>query len=105
VQIKEESLNNQRLFESVTTDFIINSPNDAEKKIKNWKLIFFSAKKLYQIPDRNFVNMKIGLCNGFLLESGTDKLFPSSLERLKMKRSLKKTREDSQPLLPPTHAK
>jgi hypothetical protein len=33
------------------------------------------------------VNMKIGLCNGFLLESATDKLFPSSLERLKLKRS------------------
>lgn len=49
--------------------------------------------------------MKIGLCNGSLLESGTDKLFPSSLERLKMKWSFKKTREDSQPLLPPTHAK
>jgi hypothetical protein len=33
------------------------------------------------------VNMKIGLCNGFLLESGTDKLFPSSSERLKIKQA------------------
>ena len=103
MQIKEESLNNQRIFEIVTADVIMNSPTDAEK-YKDLEVHFF-CKKYYQITDRSFVNMKIGLCNGSLLESGTDKLFPSSLERLKMKRSFKKTREDSQPLLPPTHAK
>jgi hypothetical protein len=35
--------------------------------------------------------MEIGL-----LESSADKLFPSSLERLKLKRSFRKTRDDSQ---------
>jgi hypothetical protein len=37
---KKESLNNQRLFEIVTADVIMNSPTDVEK-LKNWKLIFF----------------------------------------------------------------
>ena len=49
--------------------------------------------------------MNTGLFNGSLLESGTDKLFPSSLERLKMKWSFKKASEDSQPLLLSKYAK
>jgi len=43
VQIKEESLNNQRLSEIVTADVIINSSTDAEKN-KELEVIIFSAK-------------------------------------------------------------
>jgi hypothetical protein len=48
--------------------------------------------------------MEIGLCNAFHLESSTDKLFRSSLERLKVKRSFQKKQDDSQRgnPLPPT---
>jgi hypothetical protein len=87
VQIKEESLNNQRLFKIVTADVIVNSPTDVEKD-KELGLIF-SAKNCIILLKGVFVNMKISLCNGSLLESGTDKLFASSLEQLKMKRSFK----------------
>lgn len=33
------------------------------------------TRERYPITERSFVNMEIGLCNGFLAESPADKLF------------------------------